>query len=154
MEELHELILGLLPRYSAKNGMTVKEIVARLTTSDGQMDLGLMPDNASPEQPALFSFTEKDIAKSLSLLFKNQKISKKKGKNGAWAYKLHKPMTPVPGTGVIPGDTENTSYRGKGGEFAVMAELLYKGYNANPMTVDEGIDVVASKKQYLLLYTG
>jgi len=36
-------------------------------------------------------------------------------------------------------------YVGKGGEYAVMSELLFRGYNANIMTVDEGIDIIASK---------
>lgn len=40
----------------------------------------------------------------------------------------------------------STNYIGKGGEHAVMSELLFKGYNANIMTVDEGIDIVASKQ--------
>lgn len=36
-------------------------------------------------------------------------------------------------------------YKGKAGEYAVMAELLFRGYNVNNMAVDDGIDVVASK---------
>lgn len=40
----------------------------------------------------------------------------------------------------------STLYTGKGGEYAVMSELLFRGYNANIMTVDEGIDIVASKE--------
>lgn len=39
-----------------------------------------------------------------------------------------------------------TNYIGKGGEYAVMSELLFQGYNANIMTVDEGIDIVASRQ--------
>ncbi len=39
----------------------------------------------------------------------------------------------------------NTLYIGKGGECSVMSELLFNGYNANIMAVDEGIDIVASK---------
>lgn len=38
-----------------------------------------------------------------------------------------------------------TTYIGKGGEYAVMSELLFRGYNANIMTVDDGIDIIASK---------
>ena len=39
----------------------------------------------------------------------------------------------------------NTIYTGTAGEFAVMSELLYQGYNVNSMTVDEGVDIVANK---------
>lgn len=39
----------------------------------------------------------------------------------------------------------STGFMGKAGEHAVMSELLFWGYNASLMTVDEGIDIVASK---------
>lgn len=42
-------------------------------------------------------------------------------------------------------DKKSTNYIGKSGEYAVMSELLWHGYNANNMSVDEGIDIVASK---------
>lgn len=39
----------------------------------------------------------------------------------------------------------NTLFTGKAGECAVMSELLFRGYNANLMMVDDGVDIVASK---------
>ena len=39
----------------------------------------------------------------------------------------------------------STQYTGKAGEYGLLSELLFRGYNASIMTVDEGIDVVASK---------
>lgn len=36
-------------------------------------------------------------------------------------------------------------FTGKAGEFAVMSELLFHEFNVSAMTVDDGIDVVASK---------
>lgn len=41
--------------------------------------------------------------------------------------------------------TSNTQFFGKAGEYAVMAQLLFRDFNANNMTVDEGIDIIASK---------
>ena len=41
---------------------------------------------------------------------------------------------------------QNTSFIGKAGECAVMSELLFRGYNANLMMVDDGVDIVASRK--------
>ncbi len=38
-----------------------------------------------------------------------------------------------------------TDFLGKAGEHAVMGELLFWGYNVSMMTVDQGIDLVASK---------
>ena len=44
-------------------------------------------------------------------------------------------------------NTSNTEklYFGKAGEFAVVGELLFRGYNASIMSVDEGVDITASK---------
>lgn len=44
-----------------------------------------------------------------------------------------------------PEEPVSTNFTGKAGEHAVMAELLYRGFNASLMEVDEGIDIVASK---------
>lgn len=38
-----------------------------------------------------------------------------------------------------------TGYTGKAGEYGLLSELLFRGYNASIMTVDDGIDVVASR---------
>lgn len=38
-----------------------------------------------------------------------------------------------------------TLYFGKAGEYATVSELLFRGYNASVMSVDEGIDITASK---------
>jgi len=38
-----------------------------------------------------------------------------------------------------------TGYIGKGGEFRVCSELLFRGFNASIMSVDTGIDIVAIK---------
>lgn len=37
-------------------------------------------------------------------------------------------------------------YIGKGGEHAVMSELLFRGYNASLMAVDVGVDILATKE--------
>jgi len=45
----------------------------------------------------------------------------------------------------LPPVQTNSIYFGKFGEYAVISELLYWGFNASPMIVDQGIDVVAEK---------
>lgn len=40
-------------------------------------------------------------------------------------------------------------YRGKAAEHRVVSELLWRGFNASIMSVDEGTDVIAIKKQQL-----
>lgn len=52
----------------------------------------------------------------------------------------------APGTiGIGPCPAPSSMFVGKAGEYAVMSELLLRGYNANEMTVDDGIDVIASR---------
>lgn len=48
-------------------------------------------------------------------------------------------------------DTErvSTQYIGKAGEHLVVSELLFRGYNASIMSVDEGLDIVATKDERL-----
>lgn len=41
--------------------------------------------------------------------------------------------------------TPSTNFTGSAGEHSVLSELLFRGFNAAIMAVDEGIDVVASK---------
>jgi hypothetical protein len=66
-----------------------------------------------------------------------------KPKLGWYRLKVGKTPTPVPPTPLTP---PPTGYMGKGGEYAVMSELLFWGFNASIMTVDEGIDIVASNE--------
>lgn len=46
---------------------------------------------------------------------------------------------------ITPSSPTERLYFGKAGEYAVASELLFRGYNASVMSVDEGIDVSASK---------
>lgn len=46
---------------------------------------------------------------------------------------------------MAPPITTDTLFIGRAGEYAVMSELLFRGYNANEMSVDDGIDIIASK---------
>lgn len=76
------------------------------------------------------------------------RIGKVKNKNGSFkkgVYRLkqfrstNSKITPPPIINVT------NLFTGKGGEHATLSELLFRGYNAGIMTVDEGIDIVASK---------
>ncbi len=42
-----------------------------------------------------------------------------------------------------------SGYVGKGGEFLVCSELLFRGYNASIMSVDVGMDIIATKESKL-----
>lgn len=42
-------------------------------------------------------------------------------------------------------ETKRTDYIGKAGEFLVLSELLFREFNASLISVDEGIDILATK---------
>ncbi|MEW6378857.1 MAG: HTH domain-containing protein [bacterium] len=52
---------------------------------------------------------------------------------------------------IVKEDTEKVSslYIGRAGEHLVVSELLFRGYNASIMSVDEGLDIVATKEERL-----
>jgi hypothetical protein len=74
-----------------------------------------------------------------------QRIPNKDGK------KVPNPSkTPIVTTKIF--DDLTTGQIGKGGEFAVISELLFRGFNANTTVVDDGVDIVCSQgnKFYLI----
>lgn len=128
--------------------------------------------NAYIEQKGLFETLSEDAEKNLfgqisrkinhdikqnrsKGLFKYGKNNK--GKTVKTLYSLVKrrvldptplptPPDPISETiGIEPCQDPSSMYIGKAGEYAVMSELLLRGYNANEMSVDDGIDVIASK---------
>ena len=76
-------------------------------------------------------------------------FSKLKNKSGGLRrgiYKLKIGRKTVSKAFKVPEQPKVSSqFTGKAGEFAVMSELLFFGFNASAMTVDDGIDIVASK---------
>jgi len=74
------------------------------------------------------------------------RFSKVKNKRGAFKrgiYRLKKRPAVTPKPTEAPNVT--SQYTGKAGENAVLSELLFYGFNASSMAVDDGIDIVASK---------
>ena len=83
--------------------------------------------------------------KSETILFAKEPNGKKGYKKGIYKLKRTR-IQPTITPDVIEINSKNhTNYTGKAGEFSVLSELLFRGFNASIMTVDEGIDVVASK---------
>jgi Holliday junction resolvase-like predicted endonuclease len=129
-----------------KEAMSIHEIASHAIRKD-------YSDNLDEESLAksIGSAISTDINKNkLKSLFRN--VKNKSGKNKKGVYKLKREKTDnnqqvisvlKKANGKIPQVT--TTYIGKGGEYAVMSELLYRGYNANIMSVDDGIDIIASK---------
>ena len=90
----------------------------------------------------IFNFNQAEIEDEIERLIKqdrkrdkDSKLTYNKGK-----YSKRKSVRPP-----LPGDPIDHVYVGRAGECAVMSELLFHGYNANMMLVDEGVDIVAVK---------
>jgi hypothetical protein len=76
--------------------------------------------------------------------FSKPKNSKGGSRRGYYRIKI--PRSTIPKEVVVPEQPRvNAIYTGKAGEFAVLSELLFFGFNASYMAVDDGIDVIASK---------
>ena len=72
-------------------------------------------------------------------------IDKKKGDESDLQYSSGKyykrKKKPLPNDGNL----NNSIYTGTAGECAVISELLFSGYNANRMMIDDGVDIIAVK---------
>lgn len=133
----------------------MEEALKRILSIDGKtrtMGLSIESIMQSLQNEKDIDVTEKDVKKHISMVLKEKdgyimKSSKKEKGTGRVLYKLR----PVKGTISIKKrqkpetDASDTMFIGKAGEMAVIAELLYQGYTANTMIVDQGIDVVASR---------
>lgn len=110
-------------------------------------------------EPGLFDINEAQLRTDISrILNRDIKLSggmntfrngkNKNGKVVKTLYSVVKRSVPsVPNDDVV-----NTLYLGKAGEYATLSELLLRGYNANSMTIDDGIDIVASKNNVIYYY--
>ncbi len=106
------------------------------------IEFGLIPIGET-EETFVKKMSQKLLANSStkSPQFARVKSSKtKKHRRGFYRIIVEKPVTFH-----APAPDVSTNYTGAGGEYAVLSELLFRGFNASKMTVDDGIDVVASK---------
>lgn len=76
-------------------------------------------------------------------LFKKTRVDgRKKG-----CYGLFNKIARPPKVRLTPDEIPEATnlFIGKAGEYAIFSELLFRGYNASIMTVDQGVDIIASK---------
>ncbi|TKB51948.1 HTH domain-containing protein [Ferrimonas aestuarii] len=93
------------------------------------------------------------LSSRLSTEFRSKKsksrFSKVKNKNGSFKRGIYKAKkfrsNSIQHVAIQPIEAPSSNFVGAAGEHAVLSELLFRGYNAAIMTVDEGIDLVASK---------
>lgn len=140
-------------------GLHVSEITDRIIASNNN----LFTASELPEKEQLIKkingILHSDVNKKSGNEFskvKNHKTNKfKKGYYKIKAIRLEnqipaptppdKTMIVTKPNPIIQNPEPGTLFTGKAGECAVMSELLFRGYNANLMMVDDGVDIVASK---------
>lgn len=104
-----------------------------------QISLDMLPGKISA---VLSSDIKRKKSKSIFAKPKNKQGGFKRG-----IYKIKAPRKKKVSLHSVPEQPKvPTSYTGKAGENAVLSELLFFGFNASIMSVDDGIDLVASKK--------
>jgi Holliday junction resolvase len=123
-----EDILATFKSFSDKKKMKdIKDAVVAIKHPD---DLFVPEENIATicKQIEQLIREDKALGNESFLKYKDGKYSKRKNK----------------GTKNDP-KPQQTGYIGTGGECAVISELLFAGYNANRMMLDEGVDIIATK---------
>ncbi|MEP1201017.1 hypothetical protein [Tateyamaria sp.] len=104
--------------------------------------LGLMPIGMSAE-----TFSKKISVKlNANTKTKTAQFAKVKNKSGGYRQGTFRLKSQKPLVFTTEQPKVATQCTGAAGEYAVLSELLFRGFNASKMTVDDGIDVVASKE--------
>ncbi len=103
--------------------------------------LGLLPLGMDPDDFAKKLGTKLNAnSKTKNPQFAKVRNSKTGGyRQGTFRYKSQRPIVFATEAPKV-----SSQFTGSAGEYAVMSELLFRGFNASKMTVDDGIDVVAS----------
>ena len=134
----------------------IEQIVEAFAQHPGTMhvdDIAKVIVSKYPNTQATPEVLSQKVAAVLAADVKKRKtdslFSKPKNKTGGFRrgmYRLKIGRKSVPKTFKVPEQPKVSSqFTGKAGEYAVMSELLFFGFNVSSMTVDDGIDIVASK---------
>lgn len=109
---------------------------------EAALTLGLVPlgEDADSLSTKLSGFLLRN-AKSKTPIVSRVKNKKGGYKRGVYRLRPQKTLDLTP----IHVPKVSTGFTGAAGEYAVLSELLFRGFNASKMTVDDGIDIVASK---------
>lgn len=122
---------------SASTELHVDEIAKRAIT--GGLVTGFTPEEFSKKLSSAISLS----VKRTSSPFARVKNAKGGNKRGIYRLKKTRQSTPEP-TIPEPPPSDATGFIGRGGEYAVMSELLFRGFNVSLMSVDTGVDIVAA----------
>ncbi len=122
---------------AANTELHVDEIARRAIT--GGLITGFSPEDFSKKLSSAISLS----VKRSSSPFARVKNANGGNKRGTYRLKKTRQKTPEP-TIPEPPPSDGTGFIGRGGEYAVMSELLFRGFNVSLMSVDKGVDIVAA----------
>lgn len=112
-------------------------------------EMNLCADSDLDDLPARLSGSLSQNVKSKQPVFAKVKNGLGGYKKGIYRLKKKRVVKAArpPEENLVTESVEATStqFTGKGGEYAVMSELLFRGFNSSVMTVDDGIDLIAEK---------
>lgn len=126
---------------AGRKGMHVKDIAEAAVSMNENM--GLSVDDFQKKVGSALAANLKLKTQKPSFAQVKWDDGKRKGKPKQGWYRIKEERTITTPTPTPAPPT--TSFLGKAGEYAVMSELLFWGFNVSQMTVDDGIDLVANK---------
>lgn len=138
MTDITEMALEILKEHT--NGLHVDKLAELILKKyqNLQLDASTLASKLSNK---MSNELKNKKTKSRFAKIKNKNGSLKRGVYKARKFRINESQHV---TINIP-DAPSSNFTGSAGEHAVLSELLFRGYNAAVMTVDEGIDLVASK---------
>lgn len=125
---------------NGKRTLHVDEIAMQIQTSN-LISVSMSTEDIKQNISSALNRNSKKIDNTFSKVKNRNKDSYKRGYY-TLKRKLQKQM---PVEDPLEGHKHNKNYRGKAGEYAVVSELLFRGYNAALVAVDVGMDIVAHK---------
>lgn len=123
-----------------KKAMHVNDIAAQLIEKYPNIS-----DSADELAKKVSSTLASNVKKKKDALFSKPKNKQGGFKRGMYRLKVSQKRIPKNYT-LAEQPSLPTAFTGKAGEHSVLSELLFFGFNASLMTIDDGIDIVASKE--------
>lgn len=123
-----------------KKAMHVNDIAAKLIEKYPNIS-----DSADELAKKVSSTLASNVKKKKDALFSKPKNKQGGFRRGVYRLKVSQKRAPKNYT-LAEQPSLPTAFTGKAGEHSVLSELLFFGFNASLMTIDDGIDIVASKE--------
>ncbi|MDL2267183.1 hypothetical protein LJC46_04250 [Desulfovibrio sp. OttesenSCG-928-G15] len=127
---------------AGRKGLHITEIAERAVSQNKNM--GMAADDFCKKLGQALAANLKLKTSKPTFAKVNHDKGPRKGKPKMGWYRLRMDKA-VPAQAQIQTPKAERSFLGCAGEHAVMSELLFWGYNASTMAVDDGVDIVAGK---------